>query len=83
MTFCYNSLSDDIVDIAINHLTMNVINTKASREIQKKDAEKFKEMRTKVVEYVWELMNSSVISKYNISFEDKRKLIIEFIDKTI
>ncbi|CAN0588584.1 unnamed protein product, partial [Ectocarpus sp. 12 AP-2014] len=32
MTFQYNSLSDDIVDIAINHLTKNVINAKAKRE---------------------------------------------------
>ena len=75
MTYCYNALSDDVVDIAINHLTMNVIDTKVKRERNKKDLAKYEELRDNLVKVFWETLDSKTIADYKISKEDQVKLL--------
>lgn len=83
MAQCYNALSDDIVDIAINHLTMKVINTKVSREGNKKDLEKYKEIRNNIVKMFWDSLESDTLKGYEITQEDKVKLLDDFIKKVM
>lgn len=83
MTFCYYSLSNDIVDIATNDLMKNVVKVKTTQKMLIRESENFKEITPKVIKGVWELMDSSELSKYNITIEDKMKLMAEFMNKII
>lgn len=83
MNFCYDCLSNDIVDIATNDLMKNIVKVKTTQKKLKRESENFKEMTPKVIKSVWELMDSSELSKYNITIEDKMKLMGEFMNKII
>jgi hypothetical protein len=83
MNFCYNALSDDIVDIAINHLTMNVIDTKVTREKNKRDLAKYGQLRDNLVKVFWETLDSKILADYKISKENQIKLLEEFMSKVM
>lgn len=83
MTQCYNALSSDVVDIAINHLTMNVIDTKVTRKRDKENLAKYEELRSNVIKIFWETLDSKTIADYKISKEDQVKLLEEFMNKVM